>query len=101
LSGPLFADRRYHQYFYTVDPQYATATRPQYHASAGYAGTQVVTALSKRFPKFWVGGYLRYDTLSGAVFEDSPLVQRRSYWAAGLGFAWMIHRSSQRVEVPD
>jgi MipA family protein len=101
LSGPLFADRRYHEYFYTVDPQYATPTRPEYHATAGYSGTQVVTALSKRFPKFWVGGYLRYDTLSGAVFEDSPLVQRKSYWAAGVGFAWMIHQSSRLVEVPD
>jgi outer membrane protein len=101
LSGPLFADRRYHEYFYTVDPQYATPTRPEYHATAGYAGTQVVTALSKRFPRFWVGGYLRYDTLSGAVFEDSPLVQRKGYWAAGVGFAWMIHQSSRWVEVPD
>jgi outer membrane scaffolding protein for murein synthesis (MipA/OmpV family) len=99
--GPLFADRRYNEYFYSVAPQYATPSRPAYQAAGGYAGTQSLMALSKRFPKFWVGAYLRYDSLQGAAFEDSPLVQRRSYWSAGLGFAWMISQSSRLVHVPD
>jgi hypothetical protein len=101
LTGPLFADRRYHDYFYTVAPQYATAARPAYRAVGGYAGTQAIAALSKHFPHFWVGAYVRYDTLAGAAFVDSPLVQRKSYWAAGFGISWMIHRSSTMVEVPD
>jgi outer membrane protein len=101
LVGPLFADRRYHDYFYTVAPQYATAARPAFQAVGGYAGTQAISSLSKRFPHFWVGAYMRYDTLSGAAFVDSPLVQRKSYWSAGFGISWMIHRSSTMVEVPD
>lgn len=101
LSGPLFQDRRYNQYFYSVAPQYATAERPAYQASGGYAGMEFLGALSKRFPKFWVGAFARYDSLNGAVFDDSPLVQRRSYWAAGFGFAWIIHRSATLVKVPD
>jgi len=101
LVGPLFADRRYHDYFYTVAPQYATASRPAYQATGGYAGTQAITSLSKRFPRYWLGAYVRYDTLSGAAFTDSPLVQRNSYWSAGFGISWMIHRSAQMVEVPD
>ncbi|HMD27095.1 MAG TPA: MipA/OmpV family protein [Steroidobacteraceae bacterium] len=101
LAGPLFADRRYNQYFYSVASQYATLSRPEYQASGGYAGTQSIAALSKRYPKFWAGAYMRYDTLAGAVFVDSPLVQRRSYWSAGIGFAWMLRRSSSMVEVPD
>jgi MipA family protein len=101
LVGPLFADRRYHDYFYSVAPQYATASRPAYQATGGYAGTQAITSLSKRFPRYWVGAYVRYDTLSGAAFADSPLVQRNSYWSAGFGISWMIHRSTQMVEVPD
>jgi outer membrane scaffolding protein for murein synthesis (MipA/OmpV family) len=99
--GPLFADRRYNEYFYSVAPPYATPSRPVYQAPGGYAGTQSLMALSKRFPKFWVGAYMRYDSLQGAAFEDSPLVQRRSYWSAGLGFAWMISQSSRLVHVPD
>jgi outer membrane scaffolding protein for murein synthesis (MipA/OmpV family) len=101
LSGPLFADRRYQQYFYSVAPQYATPSRPAYTADAGYAGTQFLAAVSKRYPRFWVGAYARYDTLAGATFADSPLVERKSYWSAGFGFAWMLSRSSQLVEVPD
>ena len=101
LAGPLFADNRYHDYFYAVAPRYAQPTRRQYDAVGGYAGSQAITALSKRFPKYWVGAYVRYDTLSGAAFAGSPLVQRNSYWSAGFGFAWMIHTSAQMVVVAD
>jgi MipA family protein len=101
LAGPLFANRRYNSYFYSVDSQYATATRPEFQASGGYAGTQTIAAWSKRYPKFWVGLYMRYDTLAGAAFVDSPLVQTKSYWSAGFGFAWMLRQSSRMVEIPD
>jgi MipA family protein len=101
VLGPEFANRRYNQYFYSVAPQYATAARAEYQAAGGYAGTQSLAALSKRFPKFWVGAYMRYDRLDGAAFVDSPLVQRASYWSGGIGFAWMITQSSRLVNVPD
>jgi outer membrane scaffolding protein for murein synthesis (MipA/OmpV family) len=98
--GPLFADRRYDDYFYTVPPQNATADRPAYQATGGYAGTQLNWTFSKRYPHHWVGIFMRYDTLSGAVFEDSPLMRRDYYWLAGFAFTWTIGRSSQMVEVP-
>ena len=101
LTGPLLADRRYHSYFYSVAPQFVTSARPAYQASGGYAGTQFISALSKRFPKFWVGAYARYDTLAGATFVDSPLVQRKSYISGGIGISWIISKSSQMVEIPD
>jgi|SRR5450631_19501 outer membrane protein len=101
LIGPLFADRRYHEYFYSVAPAYATASRPVYQAPGGYAGSQVIAALSKRYPRYWVGAYVRADTLAGAAFAESPLVQRPTYWSAGVGISWMIHTSTQIVEVPD
>lgn len=98
LAGPLFADHRYDSYFYTVAPQYATGARPAYDAPGGYAGTQVLAALTRRYPKFWVGAYVRHDTLAGASFADSPLVKRDSYWTGGIGIAWMIQQSSRMVE---
>jgi outer membrane protein len=101
LAGPLYTDRKYDDYFYTVAPQYATLTRPAYQADGGYAGTQFLAALSKRYPKYWVGAYMRYDSLAGAAFADSPLVQTRSYWSVGFGIAWMISKSSRTVVVPD
>jgi MipA family protein len=101
LSGPLFAERRYDQYFYSVAPQFAAPGRPAYEPSGGYAGADVITSLSKRFSSFWIGAYVRYDNLSGASFEASPLVKSRAYWSGGFGIAWMIKQSARLVESED
>ena len=98
LAGPLFADRRYDDYFYTVAPQFASADRPAYSAHGGYAGSEALMSLTRRYPRFWVGAYLRHDWLGGASFENSPLVKRDSYWSAGFGLAWLIRQSDKRVE---
>lgn len=97
LAGPLFASDRYHDYFYAVDPAYAEPGRPAYDAEGGYAGLQLIAAVSKRFPRFWVGAFVRYDTLQGAVFQDSPLVRSDHYLAVGLGIAWVLGESGTRV----
>jgi outer membrane scaffolding protein for murein synthesis (MipA/OmpV family) len=102
LAGPVFTDARYNRYFYEVAPVHATATRPAYASpGGGYAGTQFLVALSKRFPKFWVGGFARYDTLRAAKFEDSPLVTSKNYFAAGIGVSWILGESSKRVPALD
>jgi outer membrane scaffolding protein for murein synthesis (MipA/OmpV family) len=101
LAGPLFANHRYNSYFYSVARQYAAPTRPEYEASGGYSGTELLTSLSKRFPRFWLGAFVRYDTLAGSAFEDSPLVQRDHYFSAGIGVAWLLATSSRRVQVAD
>lgn len=101
LAGPLFADRSYDAYFYSVAPAFATPGRPAYQARAGYAGTQAIVALSKRFPEYWIGAFVRYDTLAGAAFADSPLVRRNGYLATGFGIAWMISESRRVVATDD
>jgi outer membrane scaffolding protein for murein synthesis (MipA/OmpV family) len=99
LAGPVFTDRRYNRYFYEVPAAQATPTRAAYSPQGGYGGTQFIVALSKRYPDFWVGGFIRYDTLRGARFEESPLVTSKKYVAGGIGFAWILGRSAQRVKV--
>ena len=101
LAGPVFGDRAYHNYFYTVAPAYATAGRPAYNAQSGYSGTETVGALSKRFPHYWIGVFVRYDALGGARFLPSPLVRSQRYWAGGFGFAWMIGKSTRLVDSRD
>jgi len=101
LAGPIFTDARHNRYFYEVSPEFATAGRPAYTVGGGYAGTQFIAALSKRFPKFWIGGFARYDTLAGARFEASPLVTSKHYFAAGIGISWIVGESSQRVPVTE
>ena len=101
LTGPIYADARQHRYFYDVDPRYAQPGRPAYRASGGYSGTQFIMALSKRYDRFWIGSFVRYDTLRGAAFVDSPLVEKKSAWAAGVGIAWVLGESSRMVTVDD
>ncbi|MHB9100539.1 MAG: MipA/OmpV family protein [Sulfuricella sp.] len=97
-AGPIFADQRYHQHFYGVDSAYATASRPAYTARGGYAGSQFISALSKRFPRYWVGGFVKWDTLHGAVFEDSPLVKRKQNFTAGFAVSWIFAESKTLVQ---
>jgi outer membrane protein len=101
LAGPLYAERRYNEYFYSVAPQFSDAQRPTYRAAGGFSGVEALAALSKRYPGFWVGTYVRYGTLSDAVFAPSPLVKRNTYWSAGVGIAWMISKSSHLVDTAD
>lgn len=101
LAGPVFGTKQQHAYFYSVQERYATATRNAYDAPGGYAGWQILGAVSKRFPHYWVGGFVRYDSLHGAVFNDSPLVDSQHYAAAGVAIAWIIADSSIRVSTND
>lgn len=101
LAGPIYGSKRQHQYFYGVAPQFATATRPAYDAPGGYAGLQFLAAASRRFDGFWMGAFVRADTLRGAAFAASPLLKRDTYVAAGVGIAWVLGTSSQRVEAPE
>ncbi len=97
LAGPLFADRRYHEHFYGVAPEFATATRPAYEAPGGYAGWRAAAAFSRRLGNAWLGGFLRFDDLHGAGFAPSPLVRKETGVTAGFGISWIFATSSQRV----
>jgi MipA family protein len=97
--GPMFQTRAYNQYFYGVDTEFARAGRPEYTTAGGYAGTQLLGSVTKRFAHTWLGAFVRYDTLDGAAFDGSPLVQSRHYFAAGIGFSWIIRTSSETVRI--
>ena len=99
LAGPVFTDARYNRYYYGVAPEQAAPGRPAYDPGGGYAGMQFIVALSRRFPKFWVGGFARYDTLRSAEFVASPLVTSKRYLAGGFGVSWIFAESSRRVVV--
>jgi outer membrane protein len=101
LAGPVYGSERSHEYFYSVAPRYATADRPAYDAKAGYAGSQFLMSVSRRYPKYWLGAFARWDSLNGAVFADSPLVRSENYFAAGVGIAWILRESSTLVEDAD
>lgn len=99
VLGPVFADKDYHSYYYEVSRKYATESRAVYRPDGGYSGTSVQVSAGRRFENMWVGMFARYDNLSGAVFEDSPLVETKHSFMAGIVAAWMLGRSSKTVPV--
>ena len=98
-AGLLYATSRYHRYFYGVDEQFATPERPAYTASGGYSGAALAASLTRRFQKIWVGGFARYESLKGVVFDSSPLMRRDYAFTAGIAFAWVFMESQNKVEV--
>jgi outer membrane scaffolding protein for murein synthesis (MipA/OmpV family) len=97
-AGPLFGTRKYHEYFYAVDPRFATPERPAYSAPGGYSGATALASITRRWPRIWAGAFARYDTLKGAVFESSPLVRRDYALMAGFAVAWVFAESERKVE---
>ena len=101
VAGVMFADRRYHDYFYSVAPAYVRLGRSAYRAPGGYSGTQFIAAISRRFEPVWVAGFVKYDVVNRAVFESSPLVERRNNLSVGVAVTWMFARSGTYVERND
>lgn len=96
-AGPIFATRRYHDYFYEVDDRFVTPERPEYHPDSGYSGSRVTLSVTHHFSQYLIGAFARYDDLNGAVFEDSPLVETNDYFVVGLVFGWILGTSSTQV----
>jgi outer membrane scaffolding protein for murein synthesis (MipA/OmpV family) len=98
--GPQFADQRYHDYFYEVTSAYVTPDRPEYHPTTGYSGSRLTLGLQKWLGSYWLGAFLRYDSLQGAVFSDSPLVQQQHYYAVGAAVVKLLAVSQQPAQSP-
>ncbi len=71
---PKFATGDFMDYYYSVDPAFATVARPAFSADAGYLGTDITGNWSHDFSdrlSFFIG--LRYSNYAGATNRDSPL----------------------------
>lgn len=97
-AGPIFSDQRYHNYFYEVGSGYTTNERPEYHPDGGYSGSRLTLTFARYTRRFFFGAIARADTLSGAAFEDSPLVETKRYLVAGFMFAWIFSAADTPAE---
>ena len=89
-TGPIFADSDYHDYYYTVEPHYATSWRPAYDAKSGYSGSSVTLGLSKTLNSLILNAFVRADFMNGAEIEDSPLVTTDCSVMGGVTVSWVF-----------
>jgi MipA family protein len=94
-----YATQDYHDYYYSVAPEYATVTRSPYSATGGYSGTQLTLSLSWQLKNLRLATFLRYDNLHHTVFDDSPLFEQKHAMMAGFAIAWIFARSQHQVNV--
>ena len=97
--GPMFAEQRYHRYFYDIDKEFVREGREEYRSKSGYVGTKLSMSLRRKFDQLSIGGFVRYVNLHGAANEDSPLVKARDYFAFGVAINWRIAQSTKTVPV--
>lgn len=88
--GPLWASRDYHRYFYQVEPRYATPQRPVYDPPGGYSGARTTVYAGLRYGAWRVGLGVSHDTLDGAVWRDSPLVETGHATTVALGVFYSL-----------
>lgn len=94
--GPIFATEKLMDYFYTVDPEFVTPTRPAYDADAGYLGTNLTFGVSKRFnSRLRLIAGTRLGIHNGATNDDSPLFRDKLNVGVFTAFAWSFAQSSE------
>ncbi|WP_298140006.1 MipA/OmpV family protein [Acidiferrobacter sp.] len=91
--GPVFRSRGVNAYFFGVQPAYATAGRPAYAASGGYAGLRLTAAVTTQAGPFDFAIFGRYRNYWGATFAGSPLLKASNTLLFGVAVVWVFIRS--------
>ena len=92
-----FATHELMDYFYEVEPRFATPSRPAFAARSGYLGTRLqLSGLQPLGPRWRLFLAVRGDSHHGAANRKSPLFRDRLTWAAGAGLIWSFYQSERR-----
>lgn len=89
----VYNDKGYDQYYYGVTPGFATAARPVYDAPGGYAGYRAEVGVNWHRRDFVYGGFIKYTSLKGAAFLNSPLVGSSGGLSLGVSVSWILQHS--------
>ena len=84
------ASSHYHDYIYGVDNQFVTSERSAYKAEHGYGGWQAGYSTAVLWSDWMAAGFMRYVNITGAAFEESPLVKTRSSFILGMAVAYLF-----------
>ena len=95
--GPQFGTSAYHDVYYSVDQEFATATRAAFQSDGGYTGYRSQFSLVTNNDKRLAVLFLRYENISGAVFEDSPLVETNDNVIVGFLYSYYLFNSKAMV----
>lgn len=90
-TGPLWADKKYHNYFYGVAQQYVTANRNSYDAQGGYNGYRNTISVKYKQGSWNYGAFVSHFNIDGATFENSPLVETKNGLFLGSFISYTLY----------
>ena len=94
---PTFANSKYMDFFYTVDPIFATSSRPAYEADSGYLGTDLSISFLKSITESLELLFgTRLSSHHGAANEKSPLFTEDMTFSVYVAFSWKFWESERR-----
>jgi hypothetical protein len=86
-------------YYYEVDPAFATGARPAYDAASGYLGSKFTAALTRPInDRLTFGISASYWVHNGAENERSPLYQSDTGASIQAAFIWTLAESERRAK---
>lgn len=92
----VFGNRQIQRYFYEVEPQYATPTRPAYAADSGLLLLRLGASANYKLTRdVRLYGYLRAESYSRGANRDSPLHIKSTGYSGGFAVAWIMARSKR------
>ena len=91
---------RLSEYFYSVDPQFVTDTRPEFDAEAGFLNVQLSLGASLK-PRPGISTFigLGFASFAGSENEDSPLFEDDTNTRIIAAFSWRLFKSKRLVRV--
>jgi outer membrane protein len=96
---PTWASEEFMDYYYEVDPAYATLARPAYDASSGYLGSKFTAALTRHLTdKLIFGVSASYYLHNGAENRLSPLYRDNTGASIQAVFVWTLAESERRAK---
>jgi len=94
---PTWASEDFMDYYYEVEPAYATPERPAYNASSGFLGSKFTAALTRQInDRLIFGVSASYFVFSGAENDLSPLYRKDTGASLQAVFIWTLWESERR-----
>ncbi len=95
--SPTWASSNYMNFFYGVDPQFATPVRPEFDASSGYLNTEFLVGVKRNISKrLQFKASARLWVNKGAANDSSPLYRRDYNRGVRAAFVWTLAESKRR-----
>jgi len=100
--SPTWGTSDYTDFFYGVDPEYATANRPAFDAASGYVNTEFLVGVNRKISdRLEFRGSIRLWVNKGSANETSPLYQQDYGRGIRLALYWTAWESERRVASTD